>query len=558
MKKLTALLSLMILALPIIAQQNQHLEFKIDSLANIYSGPEAPGFVLGITKGSETILEKSYGMMNLDYQMPITEKTTFNLASVSKHITAIAILKLEEEGRLDLDDPIQKYIPDLPDYGEKISLRNLMHHTSGLGSTDNIRLFAGISLETPWTTEDDIDLIKNYRVLNFTPGDEYLYSNAGYVLLAKIVEEVTGMEFGNYIESQIFSPLGMTNSFAYSKAGKTIPNRASGYKKAGNSIARTNTESESVSGGTNLYMSLEDMLIWGRHFYQPRIISAAIKDRMVTPAVKLADGSDLNYTYGLNLTEIKGVKVVSHSGGTMGFSAYFSWFPEHDLFIGVAANNQNISTATITKVVAESLLADYFEDEKANDVVIALGADQLKKFEGAYSMDDGMVLTFKVKENSLFLLIPDAPEFEMHAESPNKFFLNEIPAKSEFLIGSDGKVDELIWHQSGKEFPGKKVSGQKPLAGPSTEQILGLYTNPDLEVNYNITLQNNEPILVMPKTIKTYLGLENLPLVHLDGDKFKVDKLGIIEFSRDIRKNINGFVIKDVGRLRNIPFEKTN
>jgi len=558
MKKLAALLSLLILALPIIAQQDQNLEFKIDSLANLYSGPDAPGFVVGITKGSETLFKKSYGMMNLDYLMPITYKTTFNLASVSKHITAVSILKLEEEGKLNLSDPVHKHLPELPDFAKKISIRDLVHHTSGLGSSDNLRLFAGVSLEEPWAMEDEFELISKYSVLNFQPGAEHLYSNSGYSLLALVIERVSEMEFGEYVESQIFRPLGMNNSFVYSNAGKAISNRALGYKNGGKGFERVFPETESVSGSTNVYMNLEDMLIWGKHYFNPVIISNVSKSKMENPMVKLADGSLVKYTYGLNVSELKGIKMVSHSGGTMGFSAYFSWFPEHDLFVAVAANNQHISTASITKVVVETLLSDYLEHKKEDDIALVLGADQLQKFEGAYRMDDGMVLTFKVKNNSLFLLLPNAPEFEMYAESPNKFYLKEISAKSEFLIGSNGKVNELIWHQSGKSFPGKKASDQKPGVGPSNEQILGMYSNHELGATYKIILKDDKPILVLPKTFKTYLSLANLPLQHLDGDKFKVDRLGIIEFSRDIRGNLNGFVIKDVGRLRNIPFEKNN
>lgn len=556
MKNLTIILSLLILGFPAIAQQNQKLQLKIDSLANLYSGSDAPGFIIGITKGSEVLLEKTYGLMNLDYMMPITKKTTFNLASVSKHITAISILKLEEEGKLNLSDPVHKHLPGLPDFAKKISIRDLIHHTSGLGSTDNLRLFAGISLEEPWAMEDEFELISKYSVLNFQPGAEHLYSNSGYSLLALVIERVSEMEFGEYVESQIFRPLGMNNSFVYSSAGKTISNRALGYKKDAKGFVRAYTETETVAGSTNVYMSLEDMLIWGKHYYNPVLISSHTKTKLENPTTKLADGSLLKYTYGLHVSEFKGLKMVSHSGGTMGFSAYFSWFPEHDLYIAVAANNQHINTTTIIKVVAESLLSNYFKLKEDNQVTLALGVEQLKKFEGAYTMDDGMVLTFKVKENSLVLSIPDAPEFEMHATSPNKFNLKEIPATSEFLIDADGNVNELIWHQSGKSFPGKKVSGQKPVAEPSHEQILGIYSNYELGVDYHITLKNEKPALVLPKTFKTYLGLENLPLKHIDGDKFNVNTLGVIEFSRDTHQRINGFVIKDVGRLRNIPFEK--
>jgi CubicO group peptidase (beta-lactamase class C family) len=554
MKKLILVFGSILLTLEVFAQ---NLESKMDSLAKTVTGKDQPGFVVGVTKGNDVIFQKAYGQMNLDYQMPNSNQTTFNLASVAKHITAFAILKLEEEGKIDLDAPVHQYIPDLPDYGKEITVKQLIFHTSGLGSTDNIRLFAGISLEQPWTSEDEFELIKSYRILNFNPGDEYLYSNAGYGLLAKIIENLSGQAYDDYIENEIFSPLGMQNSYAYTRPGKTIPNRAVGYKETANGLERTITESESVAGGTNIYMSLEDMLVWGRHYYQPTLFDSKVTNRLESSPAKLADGSDLKYSYGLSLVDYKGIRLVSHSGGTMGFSAYFTWYPEHDMFVGVAANNQNISTATISRLVTETLLSEYFvEATLAENEYIELPVDQLRKFEGEFKMEDGMVLTFKEKEGKLFLLIPDAPEFELFASSPSKFYLKAFEAQTEFLIGSNGEVNELVWYQSGKSFPGKKEDGTMPVPAPDKDELLGNYFSADLNAMYQITLKNDEPILVMPSTLKYYLGLENLPLEHIDGDRFKVEKLGEVYFTRDIRKNINGFVIKDVGRLRNIPFEK--
>lgn len=554
MKKLLMVIGSILLTFEVFAQ---NLESKMDSLAKTVTGKDQPGFVVGVTKGNDVIFQKAYGQMNLDYQMPNSNQTTFNLASVSKHITSFAILKLEEEGKIDLDAPVHQYIPDLPDYGKEITVKHLIFHTSGLGSTDNVRLFAGISLEQPWTADDEFELIKSYRILNFNPGDEYLYSNAGYGLLAKIIENVSGQAYDDYIENEIFSPLGMQNSYAYTRPGKTIPNRAVGYKKTANGLERTITESESVAGGTNIYMSLEDMLVWGSHYYQPTLFDSKVIDRLESSPAKLADGSDLKYSYGLSLVDYKGIRLVSHSGGTMGFSAYFTWYPEHDMFVGVAANNQNISTATISRLVTETLLSEYFvEASLAENEDIELPVDQLRKFEGEFKMEDGMVLTFKEKEGKLFLLIPDAPEFELFASSTSKFYLKAFEAQTEFLIGSNGEVNELVWYQSGKSFPGKKDDGAMPVPAPDKDELLGNYFSSDLNAKYQIALKNDEPILVMPSTLKYYLGLENLPLEHIDGDRFKVEKLGEVYFTRDIRKNINGFVIKDVGRLRNIPFEK--
>ncbi|MCH7411556.1 serine hydrolase [Belliella sp. DSM 111904] len=556
MKKLFTFLAIMLIFFQTFPQD---LESKMDSLAKTLTGDNQPGFIVGVTKGQDILFKKSYGHMNLDYQMPITDQTTFNLASVAKHITAFALLKLEQEEQLDLNASVRQYIPDLPDYGKDFTVSQMIFHTSGLGSTDNIRLLAGISLEQPWTAEDEYNLIMSYRILNFTPGEEFLYSNGGYALLAKIIENVSGKSFDEYIESEIFSPLGMNNSYAYTRPGKTIPNRAAGYKNTANGIERTITESESVAGGTNIYMSLEDMLTWGRHYFNPSLFDIEVKRRLEESPTKLADGTDLKYSYGLSLVDYKGVRLVSHSGGTMGFSAYFTWYPDHDMFVGVASNNQNISTATISRLVTETLLSDYLvQPTVVEDIDVMLSSEELKKFEGSFKMEDGMVLKFEEKEGKLFLLIPDAPEFELFASSSNKFYLKAFEAQSEFIIDNNGEVNELVWYQSGKSFPGKKDDGTPSLAAPEKDELLGNYFSKDLNVTYQINLINDVPVLVMPRTLKYYLDLENIPLEHIDADRFKVERLGEIYFTRDIRNRLNGFVIKDIGRLRNIQFEKIN
>jgi CubicO group peptidase (beta-lactamase class C family) len=187
-----------------LSSQSPGLSNKIDSLISINVTNSTPGCVVGIVKDGKILYKQCYGMANLDYRIPVTDSTVFNLASVSKQFTAFLVLLIEREGILSLDDEIQKYIPELKNYGHPITIRHLIHHTSGIPSTDNLRMFAGLSLEMPWDKEDEFEMIQSYQKLNFKPNDEHLYSNSGYFLLTRIIEKVEGKSFSQSIRERIF------------------------------------------------------------------------------------------------------------------------------------------------------------------------------------------------------------------------------------------------------------------------------------------------------------------------------------------------------------------
>jgi CubicO group peptidase (beta-lactamase class C family) len=191
--------------------------------------PGTPGCAIGVVKDGKILYKKTSGLSNLDYRIPVTDSTVFNLASVSKQFTAYLVLLLEKEGKLSLNDTMQKYIPELNNYGHAITIRQLLHHTSGIPSNDNLRIFAGLSQEMPWDVEDEFDMIQSYQKLNFKPNEERIYTNEGYYLLTRIVEKVTGKTFSQCMSEYVFNPLDMNTASIYDSQGETIFNRASGY-----------------------------------------------------------------------------------------------------------------------------------------------------------------------------------------------------------------------------------------------------------------------------------------------------------------------------------------
>jgi CubicO group peptidase (beta-lactamase class C family) len=204
---------------------------RIDSLLSQSLPANAPGGAIAIVSGDRVLYQKAFGLMTMEYQLPNSNHTLFNIASVSKHFTAFSILLLEQQGKLTLDDDIRQYIPELPDYKHMVTISHLIHHTSGIASSDNLRLFAGIPFEAPWDADDEMDIISRYNQLNFRPNSEGNYSNSGYFLLAKIVEKVSGKSFSDFLNENIFNPLGMTESFIYEYTRQVITAKATRYKK---------------------------------------------------------------------------------------------------------------------------------------------------------------------------------------------------------------------------------------------------------------------------------------------------------------------------------------
>ncbi|MFZ0280563.1 MAG: serine hydrolase [Bacteroidales bacterium] len=555
MKKALILFCLVIGAFSLGAQ-SFNLAFKIDSLVGVNVTKATPGCVVGIVKDGEVQFKQIYGSANLDYRIPITDSTVFNLASVSKQFTAFLVLLLEKEGILSLDDEIQKYIPELKNYGYPITIRHLLHHTSGIPSTDNLRLFAGLSLEMPWDIDDEFEMIQSYQKLNFKPNEEHNYSNAGYVLLTHIIEKSTGKSFPQCMAEKIFNPLQMENAIIYDTPGKVIFNRASGYRKAGGNFLKTNTEGESYIGSTNVYASVNDLIKWSVNLTTKTMGGKQLVDRLFNPADTLNNGDTINYTFGFNVRKYKGIKIVEHSGFTVGFKTQIMHFPEAGFSVFVLSNNENTEPWNIATQIVEWCLKDMLKpDAKQERKEISINKELYKVYKGSYQLPDGVVLQFDVVNDTLNLIIPGAPKFALYPEKENEFFLKDFDAQCTFVKDSKGGVNEIIWHQNGQSPRAVRYTEPKPFTQKELLDFAGRYEIPELKVTYQVSVKDNEVTILLPKTFRSVNIDPSLKLKRIEGDKF-FGSLSKVEFKRDKKGEITGFVIQDVGRLRNIEFLK--
>lgn len=242
---------------------------KVDQLFVPWDRKDSPGAAMAVVRNGEIIYKKGYGAANLEYEIPNTPSSIFHMASVSKQFTAFAVAFLAQQGRLSLDDDIRKYISEVPDFGKKISIKHLIHHTSGLRDQWNLLAMAGWRLDDVITKEHILKLVKHQKEVNFNPGDEYLYCNTGYTLLAEIVARVTGKSFPEWTQENIFEPLGMAKTLFYEDHEKIVKNRAYSYSSASNYTFKKRVLSYANVGATSLFTSAEDLSKWAANFDNP-------------------------------------------------------------------------------------------------------------------------------------------------------------------------------------------------------------------------------------------------------------------------------------------------
>lgn len=534
-------------------------EKQIDSMVYSQIGKSAPGGVIGVIKDGKVVFTKAYGFANPDYKIENTVNTKFNLASVSKQFTAYACLLLVKDRMLDLDADIHTYLPELPDFGEKITTRELLHHTSGITNVEMLHLFSG-SWDKVWGLEEEIGMIKKYKKLNYKPNEEHLYSNTGYSIAARIVEKISGKSFADFLAQNIFQPLKMKNSSLYDSYGKIIENKANGYSKTDSVYVQKNTLTGFVTGSTNLYTSITDMMLWDEYLLNPAISDKEIISGIWNPVDTLNNGDTIKYTYGFENWIYKGLKVTDHSGYTFGFVTRNMIFPEQNFAVVMLFNNEAASNWVIPTQIVDWVLADKIhEDKKKEREEKTIDIKLYVSYEGTYKLADGMTLPFKNINDTLWLTIPNAPKFRMVPESETDFFIKEFDAQCTFVQEKDGNVNKIIWHQSGQNPEAIRDMGNKNLSTEELKKYEGFYYEPVISVVYQIHVEKDQLILTLPETFKSIVHIgPDVNMSYCSDNNFYIDHLGLVQFLTDTKNNIKGLTFKDVGRQRDIEFLKVN
>ncbi len=329
----------------------------VDHLFAEWSKPGSPGCALGVVRNGRFIYQRGYGMANLDYDVPNSPTMMYYIGSDSKQFTAASIALLVLDGRLALDDDIRKYIPEMPDYGTPITIRHLIHHTSGIRDVYGLMALAGLPLENIFSDSEAIALIARQQALNFRPGDEFLYSNSGYFLLAQIVKRATGGSLRVYADEHIFRPLGMTHTHFHDDPGHVMKHRAMSYEadsQVGFRISYLQNFDKIGAGG--LYSTVEDLAKWDENFYTHRVGGDALQQLIHTRGV-LNNGDTLKYAFGNNVSRYRGLRITEHGGALMGYKAEVLRFPDQHFSVLETCNLGSIEPGRLAFAVADVYLA---------------------------------------------------------------------------------------------------------------------------------------------------------------------------------------------------------
>lgn len=370
---------------------------RIDSLFARFRS-NGPGCAVGVFQGGRIAYEQGYGEANVEYGVPITPKTPFIMGSVSKQFTAAAIALLVERGRLSLDDDVRKYVPELPDYGQPVTVDELVHHTSGIRDFWALVDAAGMRFDDGYTVADVVKLAARQRHLNFPPGTEYNYSNTGYVLLGVIVQRVSGMTLRQFVGREIFAPLGMADSHYQDDHNELVPGRAMAYmpapaKPTGWLVDVWNND---IVGQGGVMTTVEDLQKWDENFYTGKVGGKPFLARQLTRG-RLANGTTLAYAFGLEVGEYRGVPTVDHSGSTGGYRTDILRFPDHHTTVVTLCNASTADAAGMARRVSDVVLGAKFTKPVPASTrataaqagqTVPLSADALAAFAGRYHSDE--------------------------------------------------------------------------------------------------------------------------------------------------------------------------
>ncbi len=522
---------------------------EIDKIFSAYDKPETPGCALGILKDGHVVYSRGYGWANLEYDVPVTPDTIFEAGSVSKQFTVGAVQILAEEGKLSLDDDIRTYVPEVPDFGSVITIRNLMTHTSGLRDQWHLLSTAGRPTgNVVHTLEEILDLVNRQEDLNFPPGEDYLYSNTNFSLLAWVVLRVSGKSLADFSVERVFKPLGMTRTRWRDDHRDIVKGRATAYSPAGPEKYRQNMPFTNVYGNGGLLTTVGDLLLWAENFWTAKVIGRNLLAEMEVRA-RLNDGTALHYALGLEVSEYKGVRQVLHGGSTAGYRAFLVRYPDEHLAVAILSNYSGTNAADLAYGVTDVLLAGKLAPPKKLQP-IKVSPQTLGEMTGLYRdlrTDD--ILVLGVRDGRL-LLAGGGQGLELFPFAPDRFLT--LGGEEYVFLGGKGSEPLQIRRSSEREPPDVYTRVRPARLSPSDlEAYEGHYWSNELEVIYTVSAEDGKlSIRHRPEPAR--------PLEPTYQDGFVVGRGPggfLVRFLRDSSGEVAGMSV-NTGRVRHLGFSK--
>ncbi len=530
----------------------------VDQLLAPWDRPDGPGAAAAVWRGGRTLFAKGYGMANLTYDIPFTATTPTNIGSTSKQFTAFAVMLLVDDHLLALDDDVRKYMPELPDLGKPVTVRNLLTHTSGYREIYNaLSIAARVIGEGDFVRRSEmIELIQRQPSLQNAPGAEFNYNNTAFALLSMLVERVAKMPFPQFMSQRVFGPIGMTHTSVRADRHAPVHGATAGYARAATGEWRDLGDLASAMGAGGIYTTLDDLQKWAENYAHPRVGSANGIAQMMTPFT-LTNGKSTGYGFGLFLDTQGPLKRIHHGGADMSHRSMLAYYPDIDAGVTVQSNDAGfdaniafrIAQAFFPELTPPKAVASKAFDANAYDVK---GFDQ---FVGRYALDlaPQVVLTFTRLGDSVMGQVSGQPAFRMYPTSDSTFALRVVQAAVTFHRNAERKVTGLTMHQNGDQKATRLVGGPEKPWVPTVAELTsyaGRYFSEELETFYDISLKDGKLVLANRRT-------EPAPLMSGAKETFSVsDGAGLtIVFERDRNGQVVAFYAGN-GRARDIRFAR--
>ncbi|MFT3775903.1 MAG: serine hydrolase domain-containing protein [Minicystis sp.] len=505
----------------------------VDRLFARWARPDSPGCAVAVSEDGRVLHARGYGMADLEHGIALSPGTSFHVASVSKQFTALAVLMLAHEGRLSLDDDVRRHVPEVPAFGgARITLRHLLHHTSGLRDQWSLLRLAGFRPEDVITDADVLDIVSRQQELNFAPGEEHLYSNTGYGLLAIVVQRLTGKPLNDFASARIFGPLGLSGTHFHADHTSLVPGRSYGYERRGGDGYRLRNPPFDTVGASSLHSTPLDLVRWSDALADGRAAGPAVTALMIAPG-RLADGTVLPYAAGLQIGSYRGLPTVEHGGADAGFRAEILRFPAQRLAIACTCN---IAEAR-PQELAHSIADIYLEGRLAPRPEAPSMAADPARAGTYYNPRREEILRVEHRDNQLSITgVPLAPLAE------GRFRLGT----TEIAFRANGPRVTLERTPQGLPTVGyERVDPPHPTAA-DLAPIAGVYESPELDARYTLTVTGDTLSVRPPRTPARRLA-------PVSPDVFADDDGRVIHIVRAADNHVTGFTLS-TGRVRRLRF----
>jgi CubicO group peptidase (beta-lactamase class C family) len=510
-------------------------ERAFEKVTKSYVAP-GPGCAAAVSLNGETVFEKAFGLAELEHNVPNTPQTIFESGSVAKQFTAAALVLLQQDGKLSIDDPVRKYIPELPDYGWPLTIRHLLNHTSGLRDWGTVMSLTGAGRGDRVINQDlAFDVVTHQRALDFTPGSEYSYSNSGYTLAAIIIERVSKQKYPAFIEERLFKPLGMTNSSWRDDYQRIVPGRAQAYAREGRGPWRLNMPFMNVYGNGGMLTTVGDWMKWNA-MLDSQSLGAPLVSALETRGV-LNDGRKIAYALGLVVDTYKGLKDVSHGGATAGYQTFLARYPDNKVSVGVMCNGTSPSAGLIAANITDEIFGPYPETAKTEPAKIS--EDELKRFVGIwrsekthaparFNIDNG------VPRWSGGRLVPmGGGQFSAGGNQLRFTFDKEGKPVSAETVDSDGEVRRFVRETDWTPTPEDLAS------------FKGDWFSEEAGATFTVAVDGGK--LFIKQRPATSLGMQPIYKDHFDVQGY------VVWFTREKNGKVNGMHV-GASRMRDMPF----